>query len=144
MRLWNFLLALLVTANLANADVVQVPVTADGSTDLDKVLDNFRMAFPVYSNGVQPTDFTGEMLGEVFSGRVFKGDIADFFFLSIDAPTLSEHAHFLVAVLATDVICLQNGLSPGPVLWQETKVHNGTAWEVSTSCSTPRNQTSAK
>jgi hypothetical protein len=139
MRFWNILMAALVTANLANADIVQVPVLADGSADLEKVLGSFELAFPVNSNGVQSTHFTGEMLGEVFSGRVLDGDTADYFFLAVNAPTLSEHGHFLVAVLATETICLRSGLVPGRVLWQDTKVRNGTAWEVSTSCSTPKN-----
>lgn len=139
LRLCNFILAGLVTANLAHADVVQVPVLANGSVDLEKVLDGFELAFPVNSNGVQSNGFTGEMLGGGFSGRVIEGDTAHKFVLAIDAPTHSEHGHFLVAVLATETICLRNALAPGLVLWQETKIRNGTTWEVSASCSTPTN-----
>ena len=138
-RLHNLFLASLVAANLAHADDVQVPVLADGSADLEKVFGGFELAFPVNSNGGQSTDFTGEMLGEVFSGHVLNTETAEHFYLSVDAPTLSEHGNFLVAVLATEAICLRNGLAPGRVLWQDTKARNGTAWEVSTSCSTPKN-----
>lgn len=139
MRSFHFLLACLVSANLAHADVAQVPVLADGSVDIAKVFDGFELAFPIYSDGVQPTRFTGEMLGGQFSGRVIDSDTARDFVLAVDAPTLSEHGHFLIAVLATEAICLRKGLAPGQVLWQDTKIRSGTAWEVLTSCSNSTN-----
>lgn len=139
LRLFSFLVVGLVIANLAHADVVQVPMLADGSVDLEKVLNDFELAFPLYSNGVRSNDFTGKMLGEVFSGGIIEGDTARSFVLAVDAQTLSEHGHFLVAVLATETICIRNGLAPGLMLWQDTKTRNGTAWEVAASCSTPAN-----
>jgi hypothetical protein len=139
LRLPRILFAGLVTASLAHADVVQVPVLADGSVDLEKVFDGFELAFPIYSNDVKSYEFSGRMLGGVFSGRLVEGEIADRFTLAIDAPTLSEHGHFLIAVLASETICLRNGLAPGLVRWQETKTRKGTAWEVATSCSSPVN-----
>lgn len=139
MRLSHFLLVGLLMAQQAHADVVQVPSLSDGTVDLEKVFDGFELAFPVYARGGLSTEFGGKFLGEDFSGRVIEGDTTQYFVLAIVAPTLSEHGHFLIAVLATEAICLRNGLATGLVLWHETKNRDGTAWEVSTSCSNPSN-----
>lgn len=134
MRIIKFLIASLFLLQPAYADVVEVPLLSDGTVNLDAVMSTLSLAFPIHSDGSLPTDFTGEMLGEKFSGRVIDVDSKQGFTLAIDAPTHSEHGNFLIAVLATDIICLRSGSSPGPVLWKDTRKRAGTIWEVSTSC----------
>ncbi|MGX9354015.1 hypothetical protein ACS3SW_20390 [Roseobacteraceae bacterium S113] len=135
MRLKSILFACFLAVQPAQADVVQVPKLPDGNVDVEQLLSGFDLIFPVFTSKVQVSDFSGQMLGEDFNGSVFEANNAGGFNITIDAPTLSEHASFLIAVLTTDAICARNGLRPGPVLWSETKKGKGTNWEVSTSCS---------
>lgn len=137
MRFVTFLLASLVTANVAQADIAEIPLLPDGSVDLEKIFHGFELAFPIYANGTQATRFEGEMLGGQFSGHVIEGDTAHEYTLVLEAPKHSEHGHFLIAILATEVVCLRRGYAPGKLRWQETKFHDGTTWKVSTSCATP-------
>lgn len=139
MRTSHFLFLGLLLAQSAHADDVQVPVLADGTVDLEKVLDDFEIVFPTPTNDVQSNEFAGKLLGEAFSGQVIDGHPTQDFSLAVDAPAISEHGNYLIAVFATETICLRNGLAPGLVLWHETKNRNGTAWEVSTSCSSSTN-----
>lgn len=134
MRLMRFISAFLIAAQPVHSEVVQVPLRADGTVNLDEVLSGFSLAFPVYSDGSPSTEFSGKLLGEPFSGRIIAGDTTQEFTLAIDARSLSEHGNFLIAVSATGVICLRDGLPPGMVLWQDTKHQRGTIWEVSASC----------
>lgn len=134
MRIILILIASLFLLQPAYADVVEVPLLSDGTVNLDEVLPTLSFAFPIYEDGSLPTDFTGEILGEPFAGRVIDVDSKQGFTLAIDAPTHSEHGNFLIAVLATDVICLRGGSSPGLVLWKDAKKRAGTIWEVSTFC----------
>jgi hypothetical protein len=135
MRLKSLLCVCFITAQLAQAETVQVPESPDGSIDVEQVMSSFEIAFSILTSGEQASDFSGQFLGENFSGSVVEADISVDLRLAIEAPTLSEHANFLIAVLATDAICTRNGLRPGPVRWSETKKRKGRSWEVSTSCS---------
>ncbi|MEO9821366.1 MAG: hypothetical protein ABJ370_09610 [Paracoccaceae bacterium] len=134
MRFSYFLLACLLTMQPAYADVVQVPLIEDGTVNMDEVMSGFQLAFPILEDGEQSSVFAGQLLGQPFSGGVIDANTMQDFTLAIEAPTLSEHGNFLIAVLATDLICLRNGLSPGIVLWSDSKFHNGASWQVSTSC----------
>ncbi|MDF2143152.1 hypothetical protein [Paenirhodobacter sp. CAU 1674] len=134
MRISICLFACLLSAQPSYADIVQVPLLEDGSVNVEEALSGFQLAFPIVENGVQSNDFFGKLLGEHFSGEVLRADAIQDFTLIIEAPTLSEHGNFLIAVLATDAICSRSGLRPGMVLWSETKSRNGAAWEVTTSC----------
>jgi len=135
MRLKSVLFVCFITAQLARAETVQVPELPDGSVDVEQVMSGFGIVFPILSSGEQASDFSGQFLGESFSGSVVEADISVDLSIAIDAPTLSEHANFLIAVLAADVFCARNGHRPGPVRWSETKKRRGSSWEVSTSCS---------
>jgi hypothetical protein len=135
MRLKSLLFVCFITAQLAQAETVQVPELPDGRVDVEQVMSSFEIVFSVLSSGEQASDFSGQFLGENFSGSVVQVDISAGLSLAIDAPTLSEHANFLIAVLATDAICARNGLRPGTVRWNDTKRQKGSSWEVSTSCS---------
>lgn len=136
MRLPYLFLLGLFWAHRALADVVQVPLLPDDTVDFDKVYQGFHLEFPIFENNADSTEFTGTILGEVFSGQLSLGETLEEFFLAINAPTLSEHGNFLIAVLATQIICLRNDRAPGGVLWQDTAKHNGVIWDVSSSCST--------
>ncbi|MCV6597038.1 MAG: hypothetical protein OIF40_08155 [Mangrovicoccus sp.] len=138
MRLKSILFACFVTVQLAQAETVQVPELPDGSVDVEQVMSGFEIIFPILPSGAQASDFSGQLLGEDFSGSVVEADIWGGLSIAIDAPTLSERANFLIAVLATDAICARNGLRPGPVLWNEAKKREGSSWQVSTSCSPSR------
>ncbi|MEP6021438.1 MAG: hypothetical protein ABJ251_23440 [Paracoccaceae bacterium] len=133
-RFSYFLLACLLTMQPAHADVIQVPLIEDGTVDVDEVMSGFQLAFPILDDGNQTSVFTGQLLGQPFSGSVIDANTMQDFTLAIEAPTLSEHGNFLIAVLTTELICLRNGLSPGVVLWSDTRNHNGATWEVTTSC----------
>lgn len=135
MRLKSILFAFFITAQPVQADTVQVPKLTDGNVDLEQVLSDFSLVFPIRSSESQASDFSGNLLGEDFSGSAGEPDARGHFVIAIDAPTLSEHANFLLAVLATDAVCTRNRLRPGSVLWSETKNPKGRIWEVSTSCS---------
>ncbi|MDT0684184.1 hypothetical protein RM543_15980 [Roseicyclus sp. F158] len=135
MRCKSILFACFLIGQPAQADTVQVPELPDGSVDVEQVMSGFEIVFPMLSSDAQTFDFSGQILGEGFIGSFVEADPTGGFSISIDAPTLSEHANFLIAVLATDTICLRKGLRPGPVLWSETKDRKGSDWEVSTSCS---------
>ena len=135
MRLTSVLFACTITAQLAQAETVQVPELPDGRVDVEQVMSGFEIVFSVLPSGEQASDFSGQFLGEDFSGSVAEVDVSVDLSMTIDAPTLSEHANFLIAVLATDAICLRNGLRTGPVRWSDTKRRKGSSWEVSTSCS---------
>lgn len=135
MRLKPILFVCLLAAQPLQAKTVQVPHLPDGSLDVEQVMSGFEILFPILSTGAQASDFSGKLLGEDFDGSVVEADIAGDLRITIDAPTLSEHANFLIAVLATGAICARNGLRSGPVLWSETKQRKGSSWEVSTSCS---------
>ncbi len=135
MHLKSVLFVCFITAQLAQAETVRVPELPDGSVDVEQMLSGFRIVFPVLPSGEQASDFLGRFLGEDFSGSVVEADNSVDLSIAIDAPTLSEHANFLIAVLAIDAICARNGLRPGPVRWSETKKRKGSNWEVSTSCS---------
>jgi len=135
MRLKPILFVCIIMAQPAQAETVQVPELPDGSVDVEQVMSGFEIAFPILSFGAQNFDFSGKLLGEGFGGSVVATDITGDLSIAIDAPTLSEHANFLIAVLATGAICARNGLLPGPVLWSETKKRTDSSWEVSTSCS---------
>lgn len=137
MRLESILFVCFVTAQLAQAETVQVPELPDGSVDVEQVMSGFEIAFPILSSGSQASVFSGKVLGEDFDGSVVEADVAGDLSIVIDAPTLSEHANFLIAVLATSAICARGGLRPGHVLWSETKKRTGGSWEVSASCSPP-------
>ena len=139
MRLKSILFVCLILAQPAQAETVQVPELPDGSVDVEQVMSGFEIVFPILSSGKQAFDFSGELLGEGFRGSVVEGDIAGDMKIAIDAPTLSEHANLLIAVLATGAICARNELGAGPVLWSETKKQKNSKWEVSTSCS-PSNE----
>ena len=102
--------------------------------NLEEALSGFKLTFPIFENETQSTEFAGELLGEPFAGRVIEANTMQDFALSIEAPTLSEHGNFLIAVMATDAICARNALRPGLVLWSDTKNHKSATWEVSTSC----------
>ena len=134
MRISICLLAFLLSAQPLYADLVQVPLLADGSVNVEEALSGFQLAFPIAEGGAQSINFSGKILGEHFSGGALRADTLQDFALAIEAPTLSEHGNFLIAVLATDAICGRRGLRSGTVLWSETKNHNGAAWEVTTSC----------
>jgi hypothetical protein len=131
----HFLLACLLTTQSAHADVVQVPLLADGTVHVEEVMSGFELVFPIFENESQSTEFTGKILGEPFVGGVIQTDTLQDFALVIEAPTLSDHGNFLIAVMATGAICARNGLSPGKVLWSDTRNRNGATWKVSTSCS---------
>ncbi|WP_300530826.1 hypothetical protein [uncultured Mameliella sp.] len=135
MRFSHFLLPALLVAHQAQADVVNVPLLSDGTVDIEKVFQGFQFALPIHADGAQVNNFTGKILGEPFEGRLIDGVSPEEFSLAIDAPTLSEHASFLIAVLATELICLRRSRSPGAVLWDEAQSRNGGTWEVATSCS---------
>jgi len=135
MRLKPILFVCFITAQPAQAETVQVPELPNGSVDVEQVMSGFEILFPILSFGAQASHFSGKLLGEDFGGRVLEADVSGDLSIAIDAPTLSEHANFLIAVLATDAICARSGLRPGPVLWSETKKRKGSSWEVSTSCS---------
>ena len=135
MRLKPILFVCFIMAQPTKAETVQVPELPDGSVDVEQVMSGFEIQFPILSSGAQASDFSGKLLGEGFGGNVVAADITGDLSIAIDAPTLSEHANFLIAVLATDAICARNGLRPGPVLWSKTKKRTGSGWEVSTSCS---------
>lgn len=139
MRLKPILFVCFISAQPAQAETVQVPELPDGSVDVEQVMSGFEIVFPVLSPREQASDFSGELLGEGFRGSLVEADIKGDMKIAINAPTLSEHANFLIAVLATDAFCARNGLRPGPVLWSETKKRKGSSWEVSTSCS-PSNE----
>jgi hypothetical protein len=139
MRLKSILFVCLVSAQPAQAETVRVPKLPDGSVNVEQVMSGFEIVFPILSSGAQDFDFSGKLLGEDFGGSVVGSDITGDLSIAIDAPTLSEHANFLIAVLATDAICARNGLRPGTVLWRETKKRKGNSWEASTSCS-PSNE----
>jgi hypothetical protein len=98
-------------------------------------MSGFEIVFSILASGAQSFDFSGKLLGEDFGGSVVGSHITGDLSIAIEAPTLSEHANFLIAVLATDAICTRNGLQPGTVLWRETKKRKGSSWEASTSCS---------
>ncbi|WP_425071763.1 hypothetical protein [Sagittula sp. S175] len=134
MRIYICLFSCLLSAQPSYAEIVQVPLLADGSVNVEEALSGFQLAFPIVENGAQRIVFSGEILGEHFFGEVLRADTMQDFTLVIEAPTLSEHGNFLIAALATDAICLRSGLRPGMVLWSETKNHKGAAWEVTTSC----------
>ena len=134
MRLFCYILACLLTTQPTHADVVQVPLYADGTVILEEVFSGFSLTFPIFENETQSIEFTGELLGEPFAGGVIEANTMQDFALSIEAPTLSEHGNFLIAVMVTDVICARNALRPGLVLWSDTKTHKGATWEVATSC----------
>lgn len=135
MKLKSILLTCFIAAQAVQADTVQVPRLPDGSVDIEQLLTNFVFVFPLHSSGEQASDFSGSFLGEEFNGNVTDTDTMHEFNISVNAPTLSEHANFLIAVLATSAICARNELGSGPVLWEETKNRNGGNWEVSSSCS---------
>ncbi|WP_152544637.1 hypothetical protein [Actibacterium mucosum] len=135
MRLKPILFVCFFAAQPAQAETVQVPVLPDGSVDVEQLMSGFDIVFPILSSGAQASGFSGKLLGEDFDGNVVEAEFAGDLRIAIDAPTLSEHANFLIAVLATDAICARNGLRPGLVLWSETKKRKGSSWEVSTSCS---------
>lgn len=134
MRVISFFLACFFTVQPLHAEVVQVPLLADGTVDLDEVHSSFSISFPIYGVETQYSEFVGEILGEPFAGTVFEADLTQDISLSIEAPTLSEHGNFLIAVSVTGIFCLQKGLRSGTVLWQETGNHTGAIWEVSSSC----------
>lgn len=138
MRLVSLLCASLVLALPSFAEVVQVPLLADGTVDLEKVYSGFVISYPVYDNGAPPTVFSGELLGEPFEGKVIGTDVQQGYALQIDAPTLSEHGNFLIAVSVTAGVCLRHNLSPGLVLWKDAKRPDGTFWVVETSCTAKR------
>lgn len=137
MRIIHLFIASFLMSQPAYAEFVEVPLRADGTVNLDQVLPTLKFSFPLYESGAVALDFSGEMLGEQFVGRAIDVDPTQRFTLMIDAPTHSEQGNFLIAVLATDIICLRGGFSPGSVLWSDTKRHNGTTWEVSASCASP-------
>lgn len=134
MRIIKPLIASFFLLQPSYADVAEVPLLSDGTVNLDALLPTLKLAFPIHAVGARPTDFTGEMLGEKFAGRVIANASKQGFTLAIDAPTHSEHGNFLIAVLATEAICLRDGFSPGLVRWNDTRKRTGTVWEVSTSC----------
>jgi len=134
LRFSYFLLACLLTAQPAHADIIQVPRLAGGSVNIEEVLSGFELAFRIFENAAQSTEFTGELLGEPLAGGEMAADTMQGFALAIEAPTLSEHGNFLIAVLVTEAICARNALSPGKVLWSDTSGRKGTTWEVWTSC----------
>lgn len=134
MRLFHFLLAGLFAWQPSYADVVQVPLHSDGTTNLDEVYSGFELAVPTYSNGARAKEFRGILLRQPFYGEIKETENTQDFSLSIEAPTLSEHGNFLIAVLVTDAVCVQDELRPGLVLWKDTAYHNGSTWDVSTSC----------
>ncbi|MEP2897068.1 hypothetical protein [Roseibium sp.] len=135
MRLKPILFVCIIMALPAQAETVRVPKLPDGSVDVEQVMSGFEIAFLILSFCAQDSDFSGKLLGEDFGRSVVATDTTGDLSIAIDAPTLSEHANFLIAVLATGAICARNGLLPGPVLWSETKKRTGSSWEVSTSCS---------
>lgn len=135
MRFKPILFVCFIAAQPLQAETVQVPHLPDGSVDVEQVMSGFEIFFPILSPGSQASDFSGKLLGEDFGGSMVEADIAEDLQITIDAPTLSEHANFLIAVLATDAICARNGLRSRPVLWSETKQRKGSSWQVSTSCS---------
>lgn len=118
---------------------MQVPLLADGTVNLEEIFSGFHLSFPVHEDGAQSSQFTGKLLNEPFAGRVIKAESLHDFTLAIEAPRLSEHGNFLIAVLATDAICVRNGLRPGIVLWQDTKKRIGATWQVSTYCAATPN-----
>lgn len=135
MRPKPILFVCLIAVQPLQAETVQVPHLPDGRVDVEQVMSGFEILFPILSSDAQDSDFSGKFLGEDFDGSVVEADIAGDLRIAIDAPTLSEHANFLIAVLAADAICARNGLRPGPVLSSETKQRKGSSWEVSTFCS---------
>lgn len=121
-------------AQPSQGDVVQVPLLADGTVNLDEVLPSLSLSFPIFETGTFYSEFVGEFLGEPLAGKMVGTDAMPDFTLSIEAPTLSEHANFLIALSVIDVICVRKGLRPAPVLWRETAKYNDRTWEVSGSC----------
>lgn len=138
MRLYLFVLAFFITTESLHADIVQVPLRADNTLDIDVVLSGFDLVFRNLEEGTQSRDFTGEILGEMFSGKVINLNALQDFTLAIEAPTLSDHANFLIAVLVTDVFCLINDLTPGVVLWKPDNQIDGATRAFPSSCGPPR------
>ena len=138
MRLKSILLAYFLSLQPAHAETVDVPELPDGRVNVEHVMSGFEIVFPIQAAGIQASNFSGKILGEDFKGHVLEADATGGFRIAIDASTLSEHANFLIAVLATNAICTRNGLRPGSVLWGETKDRKGSNWEVTTSCLPPK------
>ncbi len=109
MRLTLVLLEGIVAGQPSYADVIRVPLLTDGTVNTEEVLSAFKLTFPIFENGVQSTDFTGELLGEPFTSEVTGVNAILEFTLSIEAPKLSEHGNFLITTLVTDVFCLEMG-----------------------------------
>jgi hypothetical protein len=126
--LWFF------SATFAYAEMVDVPLQADGSVNAGAVVSTFRLSqdLPASDKGGQ---FEGAILGAAFS--VTYGDPAGGkqFKMAILSKALSEHASYLVAVLILDVICLDKRVKPNPLGWAETAVKNQDGWSVQVSCS---------
>lgn len=131
-RLFRCFIALALSSSVSLADVVEVPFKPDGSVDINALNSSFTFK---WGQADEPILFTGEMLESSVEGSIF-GEIGfDGFELTINAPLLSEHAQFIVAVFLTDLVCHHKGHAPGVVLWQETAQQESGLLSVSTACS---------
>lgn len=123
-----------ISATFAYAEMVDVPLQADGSVNVDAVLSTFKLSQArTASDGGRP--FQGVILGAAFSVTYEDPTAGKPFKMAILSESLSEHASYLVAVLTLDVICLGKRVKPNLLGWEETAVKNADGWNVQVSCS---------
>lgn len=104
-----------------------MPLLADGQVDVAAVM----ATFSVMRQGLR---FSGGLLERDFAAQVDATEPTGPFTLSINAPDLSEHGVFLIAVLLVDITCLEAGRAPVPLNWQGTAQRVGQDWQVQGSC----------
>ncbi len=130
-----FVLLLLMYGSVAQAETADVPLLPDGTVDVDAVESTFSAIRPILTTGAAPL-FTGSMLGQSYTARYDDSDLSEPFELTITSTGLSEHAHYLVALLLNELICvITNDLGLGDVPWHETAVPVDSGWKVQMSCS---------
>lgn len=129
------MVVLMFCGSVASAETSDVPRLSDGAVDVDAVYSSFKVVSPLV-HGAEVTQFEGELLGKRFKAS-FAGDVsAAPFDLSIRTATLSEEATFMVAVLLTDIICMERNRGSAGVKWKDTAAKVGDQWRVKSSCST--------
>lgn len=128
---------LILFSSRACAETIEVPHLPNGSVDLDAL--SFRVEFPI-SKGSDLRQAAGVMLGAPFKAHYSDGDLNTPFTLTISAPALSEEANYLIAVMLTDVICLQENLRPLALDWRNRAKKQATDWQVTASCSNEARQ----
>ena len=125
---------LLCCASVATAQTVNMPRLADGKIDIAAVLSSFEAQRPI-GTGMERNQFNGKILGVTFNATYTQTIPPDSFFLTIGASGFSDETAYLVAILLTDLICLDQNRGLAPVE-RDTLARVETGWQVRSACTT--------